>query len=82
MLFGVTDPAKKDARGAYAADVDAPVNRVLAAVRDRGVEALMIAAMEQRISYTQGHRIPMSRVLLMAMPVPKTSFLPFLRVSN
>lgn len=43
MLFGVTNPTKKNAQGAYAADADAPVNRVMATVRDRGVEAWMFA---------------------------------------
>lgn len=43
ILFGVTPPSKKDATGSFAAAADAPVNRVLAAVRDKGVNALMYA---------------------------------------
>jgi len=43
LLFGVTDPAKKDPQGQYALNADAPVNRVLADVRARGIDALLIA---------------------------------------
>lgn len=43
MLFGVTDPAKKDPLGRYAQNPDAPVNRVLKSVRDGGVDVLMYA---------------------------------------
>jgi len=43
ILFGVTPGESKDATGSYAIDADAPVNRVLASVRDRGIEAVMFA---------------------------------------
>ena len=43
LLFGVTPGEKKDAAGRYAADPEAPVNRVLRGVRDAGGEAVMIA---------------------------------------
>ena len=43
MLFGVTDDVKKDSRGTYAADVDAPVNCVLKSVRDAGPDVVMYA---------------------------------------
>lgn len=43
ILFGVTDEARKDGRGAYAANPDAPVNRVLQSVRDAGLDVLMYA---------------------------------------
>ncbi len=43
ILFGITPPAKKDATGSYAGDPDAPVNRVLQAVRDAGLDVVMHA---------------------------------------
>ncbi len=43
ILFGVTPAAKKDAAGTFAASPDAPVNRTLAMVRERGIDAVMIA---------------------------------------
>ena len=43
ILFGVTPADRKDATGSFAADERAPVNRVLRAVRDAGVEAVMWA---------------------------------------
>jgi len=43
ILFGVTPSSKKDAAGSYAANPDAPVNRVLQAVRDAGLDVVMHA---------------------------------------
>lgn len=43
ILFGITPQQKKDAVGSYAADPDAPVNRVLQAVRDAGLDVVMHA---------------------------------------
>ncbi len=43
ILFGVTPGSKKDAQGSYAADPDAPANRVLQAVRDAGLDVVMHA---------------------------------------
>jgi len=43
ILFGVTPKNKKDSTGSYAADPDAPVNRVLQAVRDAGLDVVMHA---------------------------------------
>lgn len=43
ILFGITPAAKKNAHGSYAADPDAPVNRVLSMVRDEGIQAIMYA---------------------------------------
>src|SRR5690606_10555259 len=43
LLFGVTPAEKKDACGSYAADPDAPVNRVLRGVREAGIDAVMYA---------------------------------------
>ena len=41
ILFGVTPPDKKDAAGSYAADPEAPVNRTLKQVRDKGLDVVM-----------------------------------------
>lgn len=43
ILFGVTPPGRKDAQGTHAASPDAPVNRTLAEVRSRGLDAVMYA---------------------------------------
>ena len=43
ILFGVTPKGKKDAAGSYAANPDAPVNRVLQQVRDSGSDAILHA---------------------------------------
>ncbi len=43
ILFGVTPDSKKNATGSYAADPDAPVNRVLQSVRDAGLDVVMHA---------------------------------------
>jgi porphobilinogen synthase len=43
ILFGVTPGNKKDASGSFAASPDAPVNRTLAMVRDKGIGAIMYA---------------------------------------
>jgi porphobilinogen synthase len=43
LLFGVTPGSKKDATGSYAAHPDAPVNRVLQAVRSAGLDVVMHA---------------------------------------
>ncbi len=43
ILFGVTPAKKKDAVGSYAAHPDAPVNRVLQAVRNAGLDVVMHA---------------------------------------
>ncbi len=43
ILFGVTRQEKKNPQGSYAWDASAPVNRVLSAVRDAGLDAVMIA---------------------------------------
>jgi porphobilinogen synthase len=43
LLFGVTAAGRKDAVGSYAASADAPVNRVLAGVREAGLDVLMYA---------------------------------------
>lgn len=43
ILFGVTPPDKKDQVGSFAASTDAPVNQVLAQVRDLGVDVVMYA---------------------------------------
>jgi len=43
ILFGVTPAAKKNAAGSYACCPDAPVNRLLAAVADAGLDVLMYA---------------------------------------
>ena len=43
LLFGVTPAARKDAQGSYASDPDCPVNRTLAAVREAGLDVVMIA---------------------------------------
>lgn len=41
ILFGVTPSEKKDATGIYAANPDAPVNKVLQSVRDAGLDVVM-----------------------------------------
>jgi len=41
ILFGVTPANKKDQHGSFAASADAPVNRTLAMVREKGVAAVM-----------------------------------------
>ena len=43
ILFGVTAAARKSPTGDHARDADAPVNRTLAAVRDRGIAAALYA---------------------------------------
>ncbi len=43
LLFGITPQSKKDAAGSYAAHSDAPVNQVLQAVRDAGLDVVMHA---------------------------------------
>lgn len=43
ILFGVTPPEKKDATGSFAGSPQAPVNCVLKAVRDRGLDVLLLA---------------------------------------
>jgi porphobilinogen synthase len=43
ILFGITPKDKKDAVGCYASHPDAPVNRVLQAVRDAGLSVVMHA---------------------------------------
>ena len=43
LLFGVTPGEKKDATGSYAASPDAPVNRLIAAVRDAGLDVVLHA---------------------------------------
>lgn len=43
ILFGVTPREKKDATGSYAAHRDAPVNRVMQAVRDAGLDVVIHA---------------------------------------
>lgn len=43
ILFGVTPDSRKDPQGRYASDPDCPVNRTLAAVRDAGLDVVMIA---------------------------------------
>ena len=43
ILFGVTPRAKKDATGSFARDATAPVNRVLAAVRQADLDVIMYA---------------------------------------
>jgi porphobilinogen synthase len=43
ILFGVTEPERKDAAGSAALDPANPVNTTLRMVRDAGVEALLIA---------------------------------------
>ena len=42
ILFGVTDPADKDAAGMYACDPGAPVNRLCRAVREAGLDAVVV----------------------------------------
>ena len=44
ILFGVTPESKKDAAGSYAAHPDAPANRVLQAVRDAGLDDVVMHA--------------------------------------
>ncbi len=43
ILFGVTPRGRKDAGGSFAAALDSPVNRTLATVREKGIEAVMFA---------------------------------------
>jgi porphobilinogen synthase len=43
ILFGVTPAERKDETGSFAASPDAPVNRVLGAVRDADLDAIMYA---------------------------------------
>jgi porphobilinogen synthase len=43
LLFGVTDPAKKDPSGSHAAMAEAPVNRVLSQVRHAGLDVVLYA---------------------------------------
>ena len=44
IFFGVTPATKKDARGSYAWSPDAPVNRTLAAIRDGGLDEVLLVA--------------------------------------
>ena len=43
ILFGVTPRTKKDASGSFAAALDSPVNRTLAMVKEKGLDAVMFA---------------------------------------
>lgn len=43
LLFGVTPDEKKDAKGGYARNGEAPVNRLLSEVRSAGLDVLMYA---------------------------------------
>lgn len=43
ILFGVTPASHKDPAGSFAQHADAPVNRTLAEVRGKGIDALLIA---------------------------------------
>ncbi len=43
LLFGVTPAELKDAAGSHAASPDAPVNRLLAELRDAGLDAVLYA---------------------------------------
>lgn len=43
ILFGVTPESMKDSAGSYAAHPDAPVNRVMQAVRDAGLDVVLHA---------------------------------------
>ncbi|MEX2213371.1 MAG: porphobilinogen synthase [Phycisphaeraceae bacterium] len=43
ILFGITPESKKDATGSFAASPDCPVNRTLAEVKSKGIDALMYA---------------------------------------
>lgn len=43
ILFGITPPERKNPLGSYATSQDAPVNRVLAQIKDSDVDVLMYA---------------------------------------
>ncbi|GAB4111715.1 MAG: porphobilinogen synthase [Phycisphaeraceae bacterium] len=55
ILFGVTEPNRKDAEGTYALSPDAPVNRTLKAVRDAGLDVVMYADLCFCEYTTHGH---------------------------
>ncbi len=43
ILFGITPDSKKDDRGSYACDADAPVNQVLREIKSLGIDVVMHA---------------------------------------